>query len=71
MTTKEKLIFEIDKILVSVPKGIIIRDYVFVCSKDFECEITQYKDINIFYHNWVKENTIYYMENPYFDTEKL
>jgi hypothetical protein len=60
----------LDEILASVPKGINLIDYVFVCSKDFECEITEYKDIKIFYHNWVKEDTIYYMQNPYFDKLK-
>jgi hypothetical protein len=57
----------LDDILKSVPKEMNTDNYVFVCSKDFESEITEYKNIKVYYHNWVKEDTIYYMQNPYFD----
>ena len=59
-----------DDILKSVPKEMNTDNYVFVCSKDFECEITEYKNIKVYYHNWLKENHIYYMQNPYFDNSK-
>lgn len=67
MTPKEKLIIELDKMLNEIPKNFDFIDYVFVCSKSFECELLEYKDIKIFYHNWVQEDFIYYMKNPYFD----
>ena len=57
----------LDDILKSVPKEMNTDNYVFVCSKDFQSEITEYKNIKVYYHNWVKENSIYYMQNPYFD----
>ena len=57
----------LDDILKSVPKEMNTDNYVFVCSKDFESKITEYKNIKVYYHNWVKEDTIYYMQNPYFD----
>jgi hypothetical protein len=71
MTPKEKLIFELDKMLNEIPKGINLIDYVFVCSKSFECELLEHKEIKIYYDSRIKENTIYYMENPYFDFKKL
>jgi hypothetical protein len=57
----------LDNILKSVPKEMNTDDYVFVCSKDFECEINEYKNIKVYYHNWLQENTIHYMKNPYID----
>ena len=57
----------LDDMLKSVPKKINTDDYVFVCSKDFECEITEHKNIKVYYHEWIKEKTIYYMKNPYID----
>jgi hypothetical protein len=71
MTPKEKLICELDKILNQKPKDLNLIDYVFVCSKSFECELLEHKEIKIYYDSRIVENTIYYMENPYFDTEKL
>jgi hypothetical protein len=71
MTPKEKLIFELDKILNQIPKDFDFIDYVFICSKSFECKIIAYKGIQIYFDGRIKENTIYYMENPYFDFKKL
>jgi hypothetical protein len=71
MTPKEKLIFELDKILNQIPKNFDFIDYVFVCSKSFECELLEHKEIKIYYDSRIVENTIYYMENPYFDFKKL
>jgi hypothetical protein len=67
MTPKEKLIIELDKILNEIPKNFEFIDYVFVCSKSFECKIITYKGIEIYFDGRIQENTIYYMENPYFD----
>jgi hypothetical protein len=61
----------LDDILKSVPKEWNIDDYVFVCSKDFECEINEYKNIKVYYHNWLEENTIHYMKNPYIDYSNI
>ncbi len=57
----------LDDILNSVPKEMNTDDYVFVCSKDFESEITEYKNIKVYYHDWLTNKTIHYMKNPYFD----
>lgn len=61
----------LDDILKTVPKEITVNDYVFVCSKDFECGIKEYKNIKVYYHSHLKENTIHYMKNPYIDYAEL
>lgn len=71
MTPKEKLIFELDKMLNEIWRGSDFIDYVFICSKSYECKITEYKGIKIFYHNWVQEDFIFYMQNPYFKFENV
>lgn len=63
-----KLISELDKTLDFVPKDLNVDDYVFICSKSFDCEILEHKGIKIYFQNWVKEGIIYYMHNPFYDT---
>jgi hypothetical protein len=61
-----KLTKILDDILKSLPKEMNTNDYIFVCSKDFKCEITEYKDVKVYYYNFLKKDTVYYMLNSQF-----
>ena len=56
---------ELDKLLLK--SNGIIEGYEFYCSKDYECDLKEYKGIKIRYWNIMPKNTIYYALSMYFN----
>jgi hypothetical protein len=59
-----KLIEEIEKIEKTLPNG-FIEGYQFYVSKNFQCDIKEYKCIKINYINAMPLNAVYYAPNIY------
>lgn len=55
--------------LSELPKNINTNDFVFVCSNDFKSKKIKHKGFKIYYEKRLKEDTIYFMPNPYFDKD--
>ncbi len=53
----KKLTDILDKMLEQAVER-LITNYVFYCSIDFKCDITNYKGYDVVYTNMVKENNI-------------
>jgi hypothetical protein len=54
----KKLTDILDKMLEQAAER-LITNYVFYCSVNFKCDITNYKGYDVFYTDIVKENNIY------------
>jgi len=59
---------QLNNVLLSVPKGMDLKNYVFCSARHFDYGGKKYKNIDLYYFNVIKRNYIYLMPRQNYES---